>query len=385
MNNFEFHAPTKIIFGRGQIAKIKETIPANSRVLMTYGQGSIKQNGVYNQVKSALKDHQVFEFGGIGPNPEYDYMIKALPIIKENKIDFLLSVGGGSVIDATKFLAAAACYQGPEPWDVVTHSAKIQSALPHASVLTLAATGTEMNRWGVLSRRSIQAKLDFEHPSLFLQFVVLDPSTTFSLPHRQITNGIVDAFTHVMEQYITYYIDAPLQDRLAEATLVTLIEEGRRIIADPHSYEARANFMWAATMALNGLIEAGATSDWTAHKIGQRLTVLYDLDHGVTLAVVLPATMKVLREQKRDKLVQYARKVWGLQGADDDQLINEGIRATEEFFMEVGAKTRLRDYGIGRDDFQLIADSLEAFGFLPLSERQNVGKDLVIKILETCY
>jgi NADP-dependent alcohol dehydrogenase len=385
MNNFEFHAPTKIVFGQGQIARLTDLIPEKAKVLLTYGQGSIKNNGVYDTVLLALAQYEVFEFGGITPNPDYDYLLQALPLIQSHNIDFILSVGGGSVVDGTKFIAAAACYQG-DPWEIIkSGGGAITHALPHGAVLTLPATGTEMNRWSVVSRRSIKAKRDFGHPALYLQFAILDPSSTFSLPRKQIVNGIVDAFTHVMEQYITYIIDAPLQDRLAEAVLVTLIEEGQRVLAEPNNYDARANFMWAATMALNGLIEAGMTSDWTTHKIGHELTALYGLDHGETLAIVLPATMQVLRASKHEKLVQYARNVWKLNIADEQALIEAAITATKDFFIKIGAKIYLRDYGIGRDDFTYIADTIGDHGVLPLGERKNVGKKEIIKILETCY
>lgn len=385
MNNFEFWAPTKIVFGKGQIAQLKALVPVGARVLMTYGLGSIKKNGVYDQVMAALSGHHVVEFGGITPNPDYDHMMKAVPLIKEHQLDFILSVGGGSVVDGSKFLAAAAC-ASLDPWALVTSGGDlIDEALPHGAVLTLPATGTEMNRWSVLSRRSMDEKRDFGHPSLFLQFAVLDPATTLTLPQKQIANGIVDAFVHVIEQYVTYPIDAPLQDRQAEAVLLTLIEQGRRILKDPQSYEARANFMWAATAALNGLIEAGTTSDWTTHKIGHELTALYGLDHAETLAVVLPAVFKVLREQKYDKLMQYGRHVWGLNHLTGDALVDAAIQATEDFFVEVGVKVRLSDYGIASDNLARIADKIEANGALPLSERKNVGKAEIVKILEACY
>lgn len=385
MNNFEFQAPTKIIFGQGQIASLTTLIPKDARILLTYGQGSVKENGVYAQVVKAISGRTFYEFGGISPNPDYDYLLKAITLLKENQLNFILSIGGGSVIDASKFLAAAAHYD-KDPWELIESGGEnITRAIDHGAVLTLPATGTEMNRWGVISRKSRATKRDFGHPALFLKFAILDPSTTFSLPKKQITNGIVDAFTHVMEQYITYPIDAPLQDRLAEATLLTLIEEGRRVLEAPDDYNARANFMWATTMALNGLIEAGTTSDWTTHKIGHKLTALYGLDHGETLAIILPAVMAIQRESKREKIVKYAKKVWGLSAANDDDLIDQAIAATQAFFIEVGAKIHLRDFDITREDFTLIADKLEGLGVFPLGERQNVYKEDVLKILEACY
>jgi len=306
-----------------------------------------------------------------------------LPLLRAHELNFILSVGGGSVIDAGKFLAAASRYEG-EPWDLVLDNTRIKAALPHAAVLTLPATGTEMNRWAVISRRSLQSKRDFGHPLLYLRFAVLDPEKTFTLPLRQITNGIIDAFTHVVEQYVTYPIDAPLQNRQAEAVLLTLIEEGRRILAEPSSYEARANFMWAATHALNGQIEAGMVYDGTTHMLGHELTALYGIDHGASLAVILPAVFKILRTEKHQKLVQYGRKVWGLTQSDEAEVISRAIEATEDFFREVGAKTRLREYGLSEGCADLIAAKLEQQGFLPLGERKNVGQDLVLKILQEC-
>jgi NADP-dependent alcohol dehydrogenase len=385
MGNFEFHAPTRVVFGQQQISKLGELIPAKARVLLLYGQGSIKKNGAYDEVKQALLAHELFEFCGIAPNPEYETLLEALAIIKKNNIDFILSVGGGSIIDAGKFLAAAACFVG-DPWEIVLSGGKlIHESLPHGAVLTLPAAGSEMNRWAVITRCALKIKRDFTHPSLFLRFVIMDPTKTFSLPPKQICNGIIDACVHVLEQYVTLPMDAPLHERQAEAVLLTLIEQGRRILRHPDDYQARANFMWAATAALNGHLDAGIVSDWTAHIIGHELTALYGLAHAESLAVLVPATFKILRMFKRERLIQYGRNIWHLNDDDPEVLITNAIQATEDFFVEVGAIVRLRYYGIDKNDFSMIANKIEAQGLLPLGERRNVDKELIIKILEAAY
>ena len=311
MENFEFQNPVKIIFGRGQIAKISEQIPSHAHVLLTYGGGSIKQNGVYDQVMAALSDYEVTEFAGIEANPDYDTCMKAVALAKQNQCDFILAVGGGSVLDGSKFIAAALKFVG-EPWDILSKGAEVSDAVPLGAVLTLSATGSEMNGFSVISRRETGDKLAFHSPKVYPAFSVLDPEVTFSLPSKQIGNGIVDAFTHVMEQYLTYPAQAHIQDRFAEGILLTLIEVGPTTLAEPDNYDARASFMWAAAMALNGLIGAGVPQDWATHQIGHELTALYGLDHAQTLAVILPSLLSVMRENKQQKLLQYAERIWGL-------------------------------------------------------------------------
>ena len=290
MQNFTFHNPTRIVFGEHQISQLTKLVPADARILFTYGGGSIKKNGVYDQVVEALKDRPLFEFGGIEPNPRYETLMRAAATVKENHLDFLLAVGGGSVIDGTKFIAAAVEFDG-EPWDILAKHAPVTSALPLGCVLTLPATGTESNGNSVITRASTQEKLSFGSPLVYPQFAVLDPTTTYSLPPRQMANGVVDAFVHIMEQYLTFPVDAKVQDRFAEGLLLTLIEEGPRSLKEPTNYTVRANVMWAATMALNGLIGVGVPQDWATHMIGHEITALHGLDHAQTLAIVLPAVM----------------------------------------------------------------------------------------------
>ena len=280
MYNFEYKNPVKIIFGKGTIPQVTKELPTDTKILMTYGGGSIKKNGVYNQVKSALKDFEVLEFGGIEPNPHYETCMKAVELIKVENIGFLLAVGGGSVIDATKFIAAAVCYKGDDPWDILAKDAKVEDALPLADVLTLPATGSEMNGNSVISRVSIQEKLAFGSQKVMPVFSILDPETIFSLPDRQVANGVVDAFVHVMEQYLTFPVNSPIQDRFAESILKTLVEEGPKVLANRTDYDAAANFMWSATVALNGLIGVGVPQDWATHMIGHELTAYHGIDHG---------------------------------------------------------------------------------------------------------
>ena len=266
MLNFEYWNPVKMIFGKGQIAKLSAEIPKNRRILMIYGGGSIKKNEVYDQVKTALKDYTVLEFGGIEPNPHYETLMKAVEMVKAEKIDFLLAVGGGSVLDGTKFIAMGACCEG-DPWDIWTRKTSMNQAISLASVLTLPATGSEMNCGSVVTKFETREKLGFGHPLLFPQFSILDPETTYSLPPQQTANGIIDAFVHVVEQYITPEVNSPLQDRIAEGILLTLIEEGPKALQDPTNYDVRANIMWCATMALNGVFNVGMPEDWEMHFI----------------------------------------------------------------------------------------------------------------------
>ncbi len=383
MDNFEFFNPVKILFGKGQIAKLRGEIPANARVLVTYGGGSIKQNGVYAQVTEALAGRAVSEFGGIEPNPVYETLMHAVETVKREKIDFLLAVGGGSVLDGTKFIAAAATFEG-EPWDLLARGAPVTGAIPLGAVLTLPATGSEMNTFAVISRAATKEKLAFGSPKLYPKFSIIDPQTTFSLPPRQVGNGIVDAFAHVLEQYLTYPANAPLQDRFAESILLTLIDEGPKALANPADYDARANLCWCATMALNGLIAVGAPQDWTTHMIGHELTAFHGLDHGQTLAVVFPGTMAARREGKRAKLLQYAERVWGIREGGEEARIDAAIGKTRAFFEAVGVKTRLSDYGLGPEAVKQVAARFAERGWNGVGERGDVGPAKVEETLQYC-
>ncbi|WP_111641072.1 alcohol dehydrogenase [Marinimicrobium alkaliphilum] len=371
MENFTFKNPTEIIFGKGQIQTIAERLPKGSRILVTYGGGSIKKNGVYDQVKTALDGYTWFEFSGIEPNPEFDTLMRAVQQVRDEKIDYLLSVGGGSVLDGTKFIAAAVPFEG-DPWDILAKGAEVKQALPIGCVLTLPATGSESNGNSVVNRRSSHDKLPFFSPLVYPQFAVLDPTTTYTLPRRQVANGVVDAFVHTVEQYLTYPVDAKVQDRFAEGILQTLIEDGPRALEEPENYDVRANIMWSATLALNGLIGAGVPQDWATHMIGHELTALHGLDHAQTLAVVLPAVLHKQREHKRAKLIQYARRVWQLSGTDEEALIDGAIEATRRFFEQMGNPTRLRDYDLDETIIDPLVAQLEAHGFTALGEHGDI-------------
>ncbi len=381
MNNFSFHNPTRIVFGEGQIKELAQLLPADARILLTYGGGSIKKNGVYDQVVKALEGRTWFEFGGIEPNPHYETLMKAVELVKQEKIDFLLPVGGGSVIDGTKLIAAAVNFDG-EPWDILARHAPFHSALPIGCVLTLPATGTESNGNSVVTKAATQEKLSFGSPLVYPQFAILDPTTTYSLPPRQIANGAVDAFVHIMEQYLTYPVDAKVQDRFAEGLLMTLIEEGPRALKEPTNYDVRANLMWAATMALNGLIGVGVPQDWATHMIGHELTAMHGLDHAQTLAVVLPAVMQYQRTQKREKLLQYGRRVWNLNHESDDALIDAAIDMTRAFFESMGTPTTLSGYGVGRDSIPKLVDMLVKHNLLKLGEHGDITPEASRAILE---
>ena len=383
MENFAFYNPVKILFGKGQIANIAAEIPAEAKILVIYGGGSIKTNGVYEQVKTALAGRSFLEFGGIEANPHLETLMKAVELIRAEGIDFLLAVGGGSVVDGTKFIAAAVPFEG-DPWDILAKQAAVKAAIPFGAVLTLPATGSEMNTNSVVTKWETQEKLFFASPLVFPKFSVLDPETTYSLPIRQVSNGIVDAFTHVMEQYLTYPANAPLQDRMAESILKTLIEEGPKTLADLGDYKARANVMWCATMALNGLIGVGVPQDWATHMIGHELTALHGIDHAQTLAIVLPNMLTVQRDRKREKLLQYADRVWGLIDGAEDSRIDRAIQKTRDFFEAVGVRTKLSDYGVGLDVIPLITDRFQKRGFVALGEHQDVTPKVVEQVLTLC-
>lgn len=381
MLNFSYQNPTRIIFGKGQISKLAGVIPAGSKVLLLYGGGSIKRNGVYQQVTDALKDHQWLEFSGIEANPSYETLMKAVALVKQENITFLLPVGGGSVIDGAKFIAAAALFDG-EPWDILEKKARFKTALPLGCVLTLPATGSESNGNSVVTRYETQAKLSFASSLVYPQFAILDPVTTYSLPARQIANGVVDAFVHTIEQYLTYPVNAPVQDRFAEGLLLTLIEEGPKALAEPENYDVRANIMWTATLALNGLIGQGVPQDWATHAIGHEITAVYGLDHAQTLAIVLPALMQQQRSQKREKLLQYGRRVWQLSHQDEERLIDEAISHTRQFFEQMGVPTRLADYGIAADAVDKLTAKLEQHQMLKLGEHGDITPDVSRQILQ---
>lgn len=346
MDNFIFQNPTKLIMGRGMIANLSKEIPSDKRIMITFGGGSVKKNGVYDQVTEALKNHFTIEFWGIEPNPSIETLRKAIALGKENKVDYLLAVGGGSVIDGTKLISAGLLYDG-DAWDLVVAGRPVTHTVPLATVLTLPATGSEMNSGAVISRHETKEKYPFY--SNFPLFSILDPEVTFTLPAHQVACGISDTFVHVVEQYMTTPGQSRLMDCWAEGILQTLVEIAPKIRENQHDYQLMADFMLSATMALNGFIALGVTQDWATHMIGHELTALHGLTHGHTLAIVYPATMRVLRQYKGDKILQYGERVWGITVGSREERIDETIRRTEEFFRSLGLTTRLSEEGIGQE------------------------------------
>lgn len=384
MQSFEYQNPTHISFGRDKIAELNRLVPPHARVLILFGGGSAQRTGTLAEVESALGDREIQFFGGIEPNPSYETLMDAVVQVRRENLDFLIAVGGGSVIDGTKFIAAAAVYIG-DPWDILlTSGQRISQAIPFGCVLTLPATGSEMNKHSVITRKSLQAKLAFSHDLVYPHFSVLDPAKTFTLPPRQIANGIVDAFVHIIEQYLTYPSNAPVQDRFAEGLLLTLMEIGPMALQNPQDYDVRANLMWTATMALNGLIGVGVPQDWATHMLGHELTALYGLDHARTLAIVLPAMLDQRRDTKRAKLLQYADRVWEIRTGSDDQRIDAAIERTRAFFESLDVKTRLRDYEIADDAVGRVLAQLESHGMTQLGEHEDVDLIMSRRVLEAC-
>lgn len=382
MFNFEFYNPTHISFGQGCIAQLDQLVPAEAKVMLLYGGQSAQRTGTLAEVTAALGARKVHLFAGVEANPTYEKLMEAVLIARAENIDFLLAVGGGSVIDGAKFVAAAVPY-ADEPWNILlTGGSDIKQALPIGTVLTLAATGSEMNNGSVITRRSSQSKLPFHNNLVFPKFSMLDPSKSFTLPERQVANGVVDAFVHVMEQYLTYPVNAPVQDRFAEGLLQTLVEQGPLALSEPDNYEVRANLMWVATLALNGLIGAGVPQDWSTHLIGHELTALYNLDHAQTLALVLPSMLQERRVAKREKLLQYAERVWQLRDGDAEQRVDAAIEQTRDFFERLGVKTRLKDYDLEQPAVEAVLEKLAEHGMLQLGEHQDIDLSVSRRVLE---
>ncbi|MTH17093.1 iron-containing alcohol dehydrogenase [Flavobacterium sp. LC2016-01] len=385
MLNFELYNPTNLIFGKGQIEKLSTLVPKDAKILLAYGGGSIFKNGVYDQVIANLKGFEIVEFSGIEPNPRFETLMKAVEVIKAEKIDFILAVGGGSVIDGVKFISAAVNFAG-NPIDILQKRILIkENTIPFGTVLTLPATGSEMNSGSVVTIDATQEKLAFGGSALFPKFSICDPTVIASLPKRQIQNGVVDAYTHVMEQYLTYPHEGFLQDRIAEGILQTLIQVGPGVVENPTDYTLASNFMWSCTMALNGLIQKGVPQDWATHMIGHELTALYGIDHARTLAIIGPSLYKVMFETKKGKLAQYGRRIFNLSGSDDE-VAKEAINKTVEFFHTMGMDTKLSQY---TDNYSKTADFIvnrfDERGWKGLGENQLVTLDKVKSIVELSY
>ena len=379
MDNFIFQNPVKLIMGRGMISRLSEEIPADKRVMITFGGGSVKKNGVYDQVKEALKNHFTVEFWGIEPNPSIETLRKAIALGKEEKVDYLLAVGGGSVIDGTKLISAGLLYDG-DAWDLVLAGRPVTHTVPLATVLTLPATGSEMNSGAVISRHETKEKYPFY--SNYPLFSILDPEVTFTLPPHQVGCGIADTFVHVMEQYMTTPGQSRVMDRWAEGILQTLMEIAPKIRENQHDYQLMSDFMLSATMALNGFIAMGVSQDWATHMIGHELTALHGLTHGHTLVIVFPGTLRVLRKAKGDKILQYGERVLGITSGSRDERIDEAIRRTEEFFRSLGLTTRLSEEGIGMETIDEIERRFNERG-VRYGENEDVTGAVAKEILKS--
>ncbi|HAV1350403.1 iron-containing alcohol dehydrogenase [Vibrio parahaemolyticus] len=377
--NFSYVNPTKIFFGQQQIASIKDAIPADQRVLVIYGGGSIKKNGVYDQVAEALTGHEWSEFSGVEPNPTKETLDKAAAIVKDQNIDFILAVGGGSVIDGSKYVAAASKYDG-DGWDIMIGKHQVTEATPLAAILTLPATGSESNMGAVITKAETQDKLPFMSPAVQPKFAVLDPDVMKTLPERQLINGIVDAWVHVCEQYITLPTGAMVQDGYAETLLKTLKTLGEQF-AERDDDQWRANLMWSANQALNGLIGSGVPHDWATHMIGHELTALWGVDHARSLAIIQPSLLRNQMQFKRAKLEQMGRNVFGLESSDD--LAERTIEAIEAFYHQLGVATQLESYDESREQaIDAIIDQLNKHGMTVLGENQAITLERSREILE---
>ena len=379
MNNFTFANPVKIIFGKGTIPQIAEEIPVDARILLIYGGGSIKKNKVYDAVMEALAGRTVVEFSGIGANPEYETCLEAVELVHAEKIDFLLAVGGGSVIDAAKFIALASKSEG-DLWEIISKARHPKTALPLGVILTLPATGTEMNGNAVITKVETLDKSALSSPLAFPKFSVLDPETTYTLPTKQIANGVVDAFVHTTEQYLTYPAGAAIQDYFAESILKVLVHNGERAMKSPEDYEVRANIMWACTWALNGWIGVGVPQDWATHSIGHEITAFYGLDHAQTLAIVLPGLLDILRKDKGDKILQMGERVFDINTGSREDRIQRSIEAVDEFFRSLGVGTHLSDYGLGKEAADKVVARYNERGWV-LGEKHNVTTEVVENLL----
>lgn len=375
MLNFEYYNPTRIVFGKDQLNRLPELLSGigAKRVLIAYGQGSIVKSGLYQKIVDQLSEFHVVPFQGIEANPEFTTLMKARDLCREEKIDFILAVGGGSVIDGVKFISGAVSYEG-DPWDVLDkkESCNFTEALPFGTVLTLPATGSEANSGAVINRSELEQKRAMGGPMFFPRFSFCDPTQVATLPKRQLANGITDAFMHTLEQYLTYPTGNLLQERQAEGILATLIEIGPKVIENPDNYELASNLMWCATHALNGVLRCGVPTDWATHMIGHELTAFYGIDHARTLAIIAPRLYEAMFDDKKEKLTQYGKRIWNLTGTDDE-IAKKAIELTEAFFHSLGIDTRISDYTEKHSGVEArVRGVFEKRGWLAMGERQAI-------------
>ncbi|MDA0128696.1 iron-containing alcohol dehydrogenase [Vibrio sp. MarTm2] len=376
---FSYANPTQIFFGQGQISSITQSLPNDAKVLVIYGGGSIKRNGVYDQVTKTLADYEWYEFSGVEPNPTKETLDKAVAIVKEKSIDFILAVGGGSVIDGSKYVAAASHYDG-DGWDILTGQYQVSSAVPLGAILTLPATGSESNMGAVITKAETHTKLAFLSPFVQPKFAVLDPDVMKTLPEKQLLNGIVDAWVHVCEQYLTSQHGAMVQDGYAETLLKTLKSLGDSFDQRDND-QWRANLMWSANQALNGLIGSGVPQDWATHMIGHEMTALWGVDHARSLAIVQPSLLRHQIEAKRAKLEQMGINVFGLQHSED--LAEKTIDAIEQFYASMNVDTQFSDYESTKAQaVDAVVTQLSEHGMTKLGEHQQIGLEESRQILE---
>ena len=384
MFNFDFYNPTHIVFGKDRLGELDTLVPKDAKVLITYGGGSAVRSGLIDRIVKALGNRKVEQFGGIEPNPSLETCERAVAFIKEHGVDFVLAVGGGSVVDATKLIVMGATYDGPviEVMKAGVPEVPVEmvpNPLPFGTVMTLPATGSEMNNGAVITYGD--GKYPVFSSLVFPKFSMLDPTLTFTLPEKQVKNGVIDTFVHTTEQYLTYPVEGRIQDRFSEGILKTMIEIGKETVENPENYDIRANHVWASTLALNGLIGAGVPQDWATHLIGHELTVAYHLDHGITLAIVLPALLEVKKADKLDKLAQYATRVWHITEGTTEEKADKAIAKTREFFESLGVSTHLKDYGLGEEAVDKIVKQLEDHGMTRLGEKGDVTPEVAREIL----
>jgi NADP-dependent alcohol dehydrogenase len=383
--NFEYKNPVQIIFGDDRIAELANYLAPNKKILLVYGQGSIKRNGVYERVLEATKDFELVEFEGVEANPVYETLMKAVALGRKEKVEFILAVGGGSVVDASKFIAAAIPFEG-DCWTILSDGAKIEKAIPLCAILTLPATGSEMNSGAVISRKATKEKLFFGTPLCYPVFSIMDASTLESLPQRQRANGVIDAFVHTTEQYMTYPVNAKLHDRIAEGILKTLIEEGPKYVHESFDKEVASNIMFTAMMALNGWLSTGVPTDWSIHMVGHELTAMHGVDHGRSLAVVLPSMYRKMLPEKLDKLAQYAERVWDIEEGSPEEKASKAIEKTEAFFNSLGVETKVSAYASDKEaTIAFVVDRFVERGWKGLGEKAKVSPEVVGEVLEMAW
>ena len=384
MFNFDFYNPTYIVFGKDRLDELDTLVPKDAKVLITYGGGSAVHSGLIDRIVKALGNRKVEQFGGIEPNPSLETCERAVAFIKEHRVDFVLAVGGGSVVDATKLIVMGATYDGPVI-DVMRAGVPevpvemVPNPLPFGTVMTLPATGSEMNNGAVITYGD--GKYPVFSSLVFPKFSMLDPTLTFTLPEKQVKNGVIDTFVHTIEQYLTYPVEGRIQDRFSEGILKTMIEIGKETVENPENYDIRANHVWASTLALNGLIGAGVPQDWATHLIGHELTAAYHLDHGIPLAIVLPALLEVKKADKVYLATDYATRVWHITEGTNEEKADKAIAKTREFFESLGVSTHLKDYGLGEEAVDKIVKQLEDHGMTQLGENGDVTPEVAREIL----